>query len=371
MLSKLDKGLLLALIFLMGLGLVQVYSSSYVYAGEKFGDALHFFYRQSAFALLGLAVVFATSHIPWKLFEKWGVLIWAAAFIGIILTFVPGLSIEAGGAARWLKMPMGQRFEPSELFKVTWPLFLATILFKDFKFLGQWKWPVFISIILTSFFLLLKQPDFGTVVICSLSLITILFCFGIKWRYIFSGLIVAVPAAVILVLSSPYRYKRIVAFIDPWADPSQKGFQIIQSLLGYYSGGLFGNGLGQGQAKLFFLPEAHTDFTLAVLGEEIGFIGFAAVILVYGFIVFRGVQISFRAKAGFQQMVALGVTVIFAFSVFINAGVTLGMLPTKGLALPFLSYGGSSLVCACFMIGLLLNIEKLKKKPVFKRSRYR
>ncbi len=371
MLAKLDKGLLLALIFLMGLGLVQVYSSSYVYAGEKFGDALHFFYRQLTFAGLGLAVVFITSHLPWKLFEKYGVLIWCASFLGIVLTFVPSLTIEAGGAARWIKMPMGFRFEPSELFKVTWPLFLATILFNQFKILGRWKWPILVSLVLTAFILLLKQPDFGTVVICTLSLITILFCFGIKWRYIISGIIVTIPVAALLILSSPYRYKRIIAFIDPWSDPSQKGFQIIQSLLGYYSGGLFGNGLGQGQSKLFFLPEAHTDFTLAVLGEEIGFLGFAVVFLVYGFMAFRGIQISFRADSGFKQLVALGVTVIFAFSVFINAGVTLGMLPTKGLALPFLSYGGSSLVCSCFMIGLLLNIEKQMKVPVFKRTRYR
>ncbi len=368
MISKLDKGLLLALIFLLGLGLVQVYSSSYVYAGEKFDNAYHFFFRQLSFSALGFGVLLVFSHLPWKFIEKWGVLIWGVAFIGIVLTFVPSLSIKAGGAARWLRLPMGLRFEPSELFKVTWPLFLSTFLLNEWKGLGRWKWPMVSAIILVSFALLLKQPDFGTVVICTLSLLTVLFCFGLKWGYILVSLLIAVPAAVLLVISKSYRYQRIVAFLDPWADPSEKGFQIIQSLLGYYSGGVFGNGLGQGQAKLFFLPEAHTDFTLSVLGEEIGFLGFSAVFLIYGFIVFKGIQISVRAATGKQQMVALGLTVIFAYSVFINAGVTLGMLPTKGLALPFLSYGGSSLVCACFMMGLLLNIDK-QPKVISKRSR--
>ena len=371
MLEKLDKGFLLALIFLLGLGLVQVYSSSYIYAGEKFDNPLYFFYRQSMFAFLGIMILLIVSQLPWKIFEKLGFLIWFLSFIGVILTYVPSISIEAGGASRWIRMPMGMRFEPSELYKVAWPFFLATVFFKNLNFLGRWKWPMVVSTVLASFLLLLKQPDFGTVVICSLTLVTLLFCFGVKWMYIISGVIVAIPTAVLLVIYEPYRYERIMAFLDPWSDPSKKGFQIIQSLMGYYSGGLFGNGLGQGQSKLFFLPEAHTDFTLAVLGEEIGFVGFLIVILIYGFIDFKGVQVSYRANSGFKQMVALGITSTFAYSVFINVGVTLGMLPTKGLTLPFLSYGGSSLVCTCFMMGILLNIESQDFTTYRKRPKYR
>ncbi len=371
MLERLDKSFLLALIFLLGFGLVQVYSSSYIYAGEKFSNSLYFFYRQSMFAFVGLIALIVASQIPWKIFEKFGFLLWVLSFIGVILTFVPGLGIEGGGATRWLRMPLGMRFEPSELYKISWPFFLATIFFSDLKFLGKWRWPVVISIVLASFFLLLRQPDFGTVVICTLTLLTILFCFGVKWMYIVSGIIVAIPTAVLLVISEPYRYQRIVAFLDPWSDPSNNGFQIIQSLMGYYSGGIMGNGLGQGQSKLFFLPEAHTDFTLAVLGEEIGFIGFAIIFMIYGFVVFKGIQVAYRTTKGFRQMVALGLISTFAFSVIINVGVTLGMLPTKGLALPFLSYGGSSLVCTCFMMGILLNIDSQGYTSYRKRPKYR
>jgi cell division protein FtsW len=157
----------------------------------------------------------------------------------------------------------------------------------------------------------------------------------------------------------PYRRARILAFLNPWEDPEQKGFQAIQSMLSFHSGGFWGVGLGQGQGKLFFLPEAHTDFTLAVLGEEMGFVGFCSILLLYGFIVWRGFQVAFKTEDLFRRSVALGFSLIFAMNVFINSGVVMGLLPTKGLTLPFLSYGGSSLVTLCFMLGLLLNLEAI------------
>jgi cell division protein FtsW len=179
------------------------------------------------------------------------------------------------------------------------------------------------------------------------------------------GLATALPAFYVLVMSVPYRRARVLAFLDPWADPDQKGFQVIQSMLSFSSGGIFGAGLGQGQGKLFFLPEAHTDFTMAVLGEEIGFIGFISVMALYGFIVVRGFQIALKTENTFRRALALGITITFAFSVFINAGVVMGLLPTKGLTLPFLSYGGSSLVALSLVLGLLLNIEKsLEDEPL-------
>ena len=267
---------------------------------------------------------------------------------------------------------MGQRIEPSEVFKVFWPILIASIFFSKNKWIKKQDWKILLGLSLFVFALLLRQPDFGTVGICTLTLAVILFCFGLKWRYIFFGTLTVVPLLSLLIYLEPYRYKRFVSFLDPWSDPSQNGFQVIQSLLGYYSGGLFGQGLGQGQAKLFFLPEAHTDFTLAVLGEEMGYIGFIIVLLLFGYIVFRGLQVSTRARSPFAQMVAIGLTTNFALSVIINVGVTLGMLPTKGLALPFLSYGGSSLVSSCLLIGLLLSIDResggLVKSPRRKRK---
>jgi cell division protein FtsW len=167
-----------------------------------------------------------------------------------------------------------------------------------------------------------------------------------------------VPAFYLLVMRVPYRRARVLAFMDPWADPEQKGFQVIQSMLSFHSGGVTGAGLGQGQGKLFFLPEAHTDFTLAVMGEEIGFIGVVLVLALYGYVVMRGFQIAIRCENPFRKALALGISMTFALSIFINCGVVMGLLPTKGLTLPFLSYGGSSLMTLCLMFGLLLNIEK-------------
>lgn len=207
-------------------------------------------------------------------------------------------------------------------------------------------------------FLLLKQPDFGSFAIIVLVGFSILFAFGLKWRWIALAAGTIAPAFYFLVMNVDYRRARILSFLDPWADPASRGFQVIQSMLSFHSGGITGVGLGQSQGKLFFLPEAHTDFTVAILGEELGFLGFTAILLIYGFIIFRGIQLSIKSEDVFSKTAALGITMTFAFSVFINVGVALGMLPTKGLTLPFLSYGGSSLVVLSLMFGILINIER-------------
>ncbi|MGE3757541.1 MAG: FtsW/RodA/SpoVE family cell cycle protein, partial [Pseudobdellovibrionaceae bacterium] len=185
---------------------------------------------------------------------------------------------------------------------------------------------------------------------------------------IIAALAIAIPAFYILVMSVPYRRARVLGFLDPWSDPESKGFQVIQSMLSFHSGGLTGVGLGQGQGKLFFLPEAHTDFTLAVLGEEMGFVGFILLMFLYGFIVFKGFQIAIRTGSPFRKAVALGLTMTFALTVFINVGVVLGILPTKGLTLPFLSYGGSSLLTKSLMFGFLLAIERTDREEKSKIS---
>jgi cell division protein FtsW len=226
------------------------------------------------------------------------------------------------------------------------------------KDLGLWRWTLFATLIVAPLGLLLLQPDFGSLIICSTVLLTLLFCFGLKRRYIIGSLAVLIPLFYFMVIMVPYRRARILAFLDPWSDPGKGGFQVIQSLLSLYSGGLWGAGLGQGQGKLFFLPEAHTDFTLAVLGEEMGFAGVGFVLFLFTFLIFRGFQISAKAPSRFAQAVALGLTVAFSLQVIINMGVVMGLLPTKGLTLPFLSYGGSSLLINALCFGILLNIGR-------------
>lgn len=372
MLKPFSSPLLLALLALMGIGLVQVYSSSYVFATEEFGNGLFFFQRQFAYAGLGLFVLVGASMLPIEWIKKWAWLLWVGASVGILMTFVPGLGVRVGGSLRWLDLPFGFRFEPSELLKFSVGILFATLLTRRESVLhrvhGFW---ILLAVLLPTF-LLLKQPDFGSFALIFSVFFSLLFVFGLKWRYIAASVLVAIPTFYVLVMSKPYRRARVFAFLDPWADPETKGFQIIQSMLSFSSGGILGQGLGQGQGKLFFLPEAHTDFTMAVLGEEMGFIGYILILSLYAFIILRGFQIAIRCEDLFRKAAALGITLTFAFSVFINAGVVTGLLPTKGLTLPFLSYGGSSLVVMCLMFGLLLNIEKSlqqeSQSPFFRRG---
>lgn len=358
MFSHLSSPLLLVIITLLGIGLVQVYSSSYVFATESYGDGLFFFKRQALFVLLGFLTLLVAAQLPLKLVEDWGWLLWCFAGVSVLATFVPGLGVRVGGAVRWIQLPFGLRFEPSEVLKLSFSLLFATLVVRNSSKLAKVNGLWLVALLALPLALLLKQPDFGSFAIIICVGIGLLFAFGLKWRFIISAFVVIVPAFYLLVMRVDYRRARVLAFLDPWADPEQKGFQVIQSMLSFHSGGLTGAGLGQGQGKLFFLPEAHTDFTLAVLGEEIGFIGFLVVLALYGFVIMRGFQISIRLENVFQKALALGISMTFALSVFINAGVVMGLLPTKGLTLPFLSYGGSSLVILCFMFGLLLNIEK-------------
>lgn len=357
-----DPGLLLATLFLIGLGVVQVYSSSFIFAIENYDDGLYFFRRQLLFAISAIATMLIIAKIPWRIWRKIGPALFLFAVGGVAATYIPGVGVKAGGAYRWIQLPIGFRIEPSEFLKVLYPFWLALITLRDWSILGKWKLPSLALLTLGPLLLLVKQPDFGSFAICTVVLCCLLFVQGLRWHWVVSAAVTVGLAFYFLIANVPYRKARLLAFLDPWADPEAKGFQIIQSLLSFYSGGMTGTGLGQGQGKLFFLPEAHTDFTAAVLGEEMGFIGIIVILSVYALIVFRGFQISARAESAEQKTVALGVTLTFALASFVNFAVAMGLLPTKGLALPFLSYGGSSLLASAIAIGILLNIDRDMKR---------
>ncbi len=366
---RLDRGILLAVFFLIGLGLVQVYSSSYIFATETYGDGLYFFRKQVLFAFLAIVALFTSCYLPWRISERFGLVCWFLALLCVIGTFIPGLGVKAGGASRWLMLPFGYRFEPGELLRVTYPFALAPLMGAFSRGQMDRAWWTRLALVLSPMLLLYLQPDFGSFVIVLLLVGCLFIAFGLRWRWILAGLAVTLPALAIMILTSPYRRSRIEAFLNPWADPSEKGFQVIQSLVSFYSGGLTGVGLGQGQGKLFFLPEAHTDFTLAVLGEEMGFVGFFILLMVYGFLVFRGFQIALQFKRHKERALVLSFSLLLVISVFINVGVALGLLPTKGLTLPLLSYGGSSLLATGLMLGWILNLERASGQPLTFRER--
>lgn len=366
---KVDRGVLLSVFFLVGLGLVQVYSSSFIFATETYGDGLYFFRKQLMFAVLFVIALVGAASVKWSISYRVGWLLWAVAILAVVGTFIPGVGVRVGGAYRWLALPGGIRFEPSELLKVTYPFVFCTIIADYAQGKVDRKWLMRLGGSLVPLGLLLGQPDFGTFVILIILLFSLFVAFGLRWRVLVLGAMVALPTLAYMIISSPYRMRRVEAFINPWMDPGEKGFQVIQSLLSFYSGGVTGVGLGQGQGKLFFLPEAHTDFTLAVLGEEMGFVGFFILMMVYGFLVFRGFQIALNLKRYRERALALSFSLLIGFSVFINVGVNLGLLPTKGLTLPLLSYGGSSLICTGLLIGWLLNLERESTIPLSFREK--
>jgi cell division protein FtsW len=354
----LDRSLLLAVFALMGLGLVQIYSASYIFAFENYSDGLYFFKRQLLFSLCATAVLLTISITSWKWKEKWGYLLWVVGTIGVIATYVPGLGHEAGGAARWIQLPGGYKFEPAELLKISLPFLFAFFATREMNLSNLAKWTIRLLSFALPMVLLLKQPDFGSFTICVSVLMALLFIFGLKFRFILASVMVAIPAFYFLIMNVPYRRARVLSFLDPWKDSSEGGFQVIQSMLSFHSGSFSGQGLGQAQGKLFFLPEAHTDFTFSILAEETGFVGVTLVLALFGFVVLRSFQIGMNARTLSGRIVALGVSSAFTFQFLINSGVVMGLLPTKGLTLPFLSYGGSSLLMMGVAFGLLLNIDR-------------
>lgn len=353
----LDQALLLALVSLLGLGIVQVYSSSFIFATEMYRNGLHFVLKQSLAMVAGLFILGIAAFWPWSQWNKLFVPLWAICLTALLLTFVPGVGVKVGGARRWIDLHF-IRFEPSEFVKIMVP-WLFSYLYTNWERVGHWsKRPAAWFLWLAPLILLLLQPDFGSFALIVFVVLLLLFVVGFSWKHfaLMAGIIV--PMFTFLIVKYPYRLARVVAFMNPWADPANSGFQLIQSLLSVRNGGFWGQGLGAGQGKLFFLPEAHTDFTLAVFAEETGFMGIAVLFLLYGFIFLRGLQIGLAVQEMQKRLIALGITFLFGLNSLFNMAVVLGMLPTKGLTLPFLSYGGSSLLCYCLAFGWILNLGR-------------
>jgi cell division protein FtsW len=364
------SSLFLSLVALFGIGLMQVYSSSYIFATESYGDGLYFFKRQLIFTLGAAVVLLITTQIPFSFVKKWSWILWPLSFLLLLATFVPHIGVRVGGALRWIQLPGGIRFEPSEIAKISFCFLAASLVCRKDNYLGRIKWGWIALAILIPLGVLNVQHDFGSLVIITLVAVALLFTFGMNLKWLVAAGIAAMPVFYFAVWNYPYRRARIEAFIDPWSDPAKKGFQVIQSMLSVHSGGLTGVGLGQGQGKLFFLPEAHTDFTMAVFFEEMGFIGVVAILALYGFVIFKGFQIAIKVQDTFKRTLVLGLITTFAFSVFINIGVVMGLVPTKGLTMPFMSYGGSSLLVLSFLFGMILNIEMSENQSKPSSSRY-
>jgi cell division protein FtsW len=344
-------------------GLVMVYSSSFILAQERTGSGFSFIQKQLVFAIIGALAMVFSSQIPYERWKERAYPVLGSAAFLLLLVLIPGIGAKSGGAQRWIGLG-ALRFQPSEWAKFAAMVFVARQLTVKQDLLKRFVPSVgaVFLLLIPIFGLLLLQPDFGsTMVIVGVSFL-LLFLAGVPMLFLGSVMTVAGAGAAVLAMSSAYRRARVLAFLDPWSDPAGKGFQVIQSMVGLHSGSLTGVGLGNGKEKLFFLPEAHNDFIFSVIGEELGFIGVAAVLVSFLVFIQRGLMIAARCRETtgdlFGSLLAAGITLLLGLQGLVNMAVVMGLVPTKGLALPFMSYGGSALVIDLFAVGVLLNISR-------------
>ena len=355
---KSDRVLFTATLLLVCASIVMVYSASALVALERFQQPYLFVTKQALWAVLGLAVLAITMRVDYRTYrnEKF---VWALlALVALMLVGVL-FSRPINGTRRWFSVA-GFGVQPSELAKVGCVLFTALILEKRRHRIDDLAYSLMpIAIVVGGLVgLILLQPDFGTAMSLLLVVALMIFAAGLHYKYFIGSVLCALPVLYLVLVSAPYRRRRLLAFWDPWADPLGDGFQIIQSLIAVGTGGVFGRGLMAGVQKLFYLPEPHTDFIFAVIGEELGIIGASGILICFCVIAWRGLRISMRAEDTFGSFVALGLTTMIAVQAFVNMSVVLGLMPTKGIPLPLMSFGGSSLLMNLLGMGVLLNISQ-------------
>ncbi len=339
-------------------GALMVFSASAVMAGERYGSSTYFLLRQVAWAGLGLAAMFAVMNVDYRRLSIPLVVFPALALVLISLVAVL-FQHASHNAHRWLRLgPVS--FQPSEFSKLVLVIFLAYFLDLRRGAVNDWKHTLLpvglVAGVIVA--LVVKEPDFGTALTTVLIVAAMLFAAGLRVAYFFYGALAALPVLYLLVFTVGYRYNRVMAFLNPYGDPLGKGFQIIQSYIAIGAGGIDGVGLMEGKQKLFYLPEPHTDFILAVVGEEMGFLGAVGVLALFGVILWRGLRAATRCSSDFGRLLAIGLTLMVVGQALVNMSVVLGLLPTKGIPLPLVSYGGSSLLVSLLAVGVLLNISQ-------------
>jgi cell division protein FtsW len=347
---------------LVALGVVMVYSSSAITAQEIYGDAAYFLKRHLIYLTLGLAGFFVVLGIEEGRIRRWAKPLMALSLLLLVVVLIPGIGQRVSGARRWFKLG-GFGFQPSELAQLAIILYMADVLSRKRGLLRDFFQGVLPALLVLGLTvgLILIEPDLGTSLATAVVALLLLFVAEVRWKILLPMFLSAVPVVAVLILTKPYRMRRIMAYLNPWADPEGSGFQLIQSLVALGSGGLLGVGLGESRQKLFYLPAAHTDFIFAVIGEELGFVGVTGVLLLFAALFWYGVRLALAAPDPFGMMAALGIVMLLALEMLVNVGVATGAIPTKGLPLPFISYGGSSLIVNLASIAVLLNVVRPRK----------
>lgn len=355
-----DVPLVTTTILLVGFGVLILYSTTGVLAQERFGDSLYYLKRQLVAVVLGLAGMLLVSRIRMETLKSFSPLCLPLGVILLLMTLIPGVGDSAGGASRWITL-FGQRFQPGEFVKLLFIFFMAGYFARHEEKLDSFSQGVCKPLLLVGLIgvLYLSQPDFGSTALVALVTLTMAFTAGVRIRYILLSFLFAAASLAVLVMISPYRMKRILSFLEPTADASGKGYQLLQSLIAVGTGQFTGVGLGEGQQKLFFLPAAHTDFIFAVVAEELGFLGAIFLLALFGVFLWRGLRIAWKVRTDvFSYTLAVGLTMLIVLPALLNMGVVLGLLPTKGMVLPLVSYGGTNIIVSLVGIGFLLTLGR-------------
>jgi cell division protein FtsW len=337
----------------------MVYSASSQLATDRMnGDAYFYLKRQALFCGLGLSALAVFRFIPCRLYIKLAYPMLGVSLFLLAVLLIPGVGKTVGGACRWLRVGFVS-VQPSELAKFSLALFMAYSMSKKGQDMTRFTRGLLPHLVIAAIFMMLivVQPDLGTPVIIGCWMLILLFVAGVRFYQLLGLVLLSFPVLVWLIARADYRMKRWWAFIDPWEDPQGIGYQIVHSFLAFGSGGILGVGLGDSKQKLWYLPEPHTDFILPIVGEELGLVGITAVLFLFGMLIYRGVRVALQARDLYSTYLAFGLISFIGLQAIINMGVVMGLLPTTGLTLPFMSYGGSSLVINLVSVGILLNIS--------------
>lgn len=356
---KMDKILFFTVIILSIFGLLMIYSSSSIWANYKFNDSFHYIKYQGVFFIIGLLFMIIVSKIDYKLYYKYSNLILICSFILLILVLIPGIGSIRNGSRSWFGIgPFG--IQPSEAAKISLIIFTSKYLSLSDDYIDSYIKGVFPILIVVGiiFGLIMLQPDLGTGLILFVSIIAILFIAGVSMKFFIYGGVIGLIGVIILIIIAPYRMDRITSFINPWSDELGTGFQIIQSLYAIGPGGLLGNGYLNSIQKHFYLPEPQTDFIFSIIAEEFGVVGAFIVVGLFCLLFYRGISISSRCNDSFGKYLSFGILFQLIFQAIMNLCVVVGLIPVTGVTLPFISYGGSSLIVSMISMGIILNISR-------------
>ena len=357
--NRYSKMVFASVFVLLMVGVIMIYSSSAVYSLGKYGDSFFYVKKQIMYLFFGLVSSIICMALPYGFIRDNSRKLMLFFIVLLLVVLIPGIGKQVGGARRWLSV-FGFSIQPSEFAKLALIIYLSDLTSRKRFVINNLKYgflPALGVTVLTGM-IVLAQPDMGTAVSIIFIGFVILYASGAKLKHLAVVASCSLPLLVTAIICAPYRMKRILAFFDPWANAKGSGFQLIQSFIALGSGGAWGVGLGGSKQKLFYLPESHTDFIFSIIGEELGFLGTALILVIFGVLIWYLLRISFKIKELFYSKIVLGIGVMIAFEVILNIGVSTGLLPTKGLPLPFVSYGGTSVICHMLAIGLVINIAR-------------